>query len=230
MAREAIAGLRGGGSSVQQPPPPPPPPPPSGQPGRGAASWWQKSFKLRRNKNRRKSFPVRQRLWASFSDVVTALAALEQAPGSLMRSTKEKEDAMFMRQILNGFLPVMAYATTSIYMVISQAYVLRNKNVKKGINYSTMLLLYQNVCGIMIYFPTKFAGWQTFPFYSHKDSMVMLPNSALFAIMVYSSAQAIRCLQVKGRDTHHKPLDMFDFARSPSVSTPSLGAHHYCDV
>jgi len=189
----AIMDLRGGGSSIQQPPPPPPPGVPSADAG---SSWWEKSFNLRRNKKRRKSFPVRQRLWASFSDVVTALAALEQAPGSLMRSTKEKEDAMFLRQLLNGFLPVMAYATTSIYMVISQAYVLRNKNVKKGINYSTMLLLYQNICGILIYFPAKFAGWQTFSFYNHKDSMVMLPNSALFAVMVYSSAQAIRCLQV----------------------------------
>lgn len=134
LAREG-GGLRGGGSTG---PPPPAPAPPSE--GEGNVLRWT-GWRRKPNK-RRKSFPVRQRLWASFTDVFTALAALEQAPGSLMRS-KQDRDAMFVRQILNGILPVMAYASTSIYMVISQAYVLRNKQVKEGINYSTLLLLYQ---------------------------------------------------------------------------------------
>jgi hypothetical protein len=43
-------------------------------------------------------------------------------------------------------LPVMSYACCSIYMVISQAYVLRHRD-SQGINYSTLLLMYQNMCG-----------------------------------------------------------------------------------
>ena len=135
-----------------------------------------------RVKKKRKSWPVRQRLWASFTDVITALAALEQAPGTLMKS-KADEKALFLKSLWHGFLPVMAYATCSIYMVISQAYVLRHKR-SAGINYSTLLLMYQNLCGICLYFAEDLMGRQPFAFFEVKAALQMLPNSALFAIMV----------------------------------------------
>ncbi|EKX50649.1 hypothetical protein GUITHDRAFT_103876 [Guillardia theta CCMP2712] len=111
-----------------------------------------------------------------------------------MKSNTEQK-AAFMRSLWQGFLPVMAYACSSIYMVISQAYVLRH-NKAKDVNYSTLLLMYQNICGIMLYFPAVYLGWQTFAFFDTKAAYIMLPNSALFAIMVYSSTQAIRTLAV----------------------------------
>lgn len=141
-----------------------------------------------------KSFPVTQRLWASFADVVTALAALEQAPGSLMKS-KVEQKAVLMRSVWQGILPVMAYSCTSIYMVISVAYVLRHKKSKNA-NYTTLLLMYQNLCGLLLWFPASHLGWQTFEFFNMRAAWQMLPNSALFAIMVYSSTQAIRALPV----------------------------------
>eukprot|EP00960_Hanusia_phi_P046273 757730-Hanusia_phi.AAC.1 len=154
-----------------------------------------------KKKKHTKSFPVRHRLWASFTDVFTALAALEQAPGSLMKSNTEQK-AAFMRSLWQGFLPVMAYACSSIYMVISQAYVLRHNKARgkddccpmkrralyelhgesshallvvlqqqltsllltishalvAGVNYATLLLMYQNICGIMLYFPAVYLG------------------------------------------------------------------------
>jgi len=145
-------------------------------------------------KKKRKSWPVRQRLWASFTDVCTALAALEQAPGTLMKS-KADENAMFLQSLWHGFCPVMSYACCSIYMVISQAYVLRHKR-SAGINYSTLLLMYQNICGLALYFAEDMLGRQPFPFFDFKSAMLMLPNSALFAIMVYSSTRAIKHLAV----------------------------------
>eukprot|EP00277_Geminigera_cryophila_P015214 CAMPEP_0179447976 /NCGR_PEP_ID=MMETSP0799-20121207/31769_1 /TAXON_ID=46947 /ORGANISM="Geminigera cryophila, Strain CCMP2564" /LENGTH=483 /DNA_ID=CAMNT_0021239251 /DNA_START=217 /DNA_END=1669 /DNA_ORIENTATION=- len=145
-------------------------------------------------KKKRKSWPVRQRLWASFTDVCTALAALEQAPGTLMKS-KDDEKALFLQSLWHGFCPVMSYACCSIYMVISQAYVLRHKR-SAGINYSTLLLMYQNICGLALYFAEDVLGRQPFPFFDFKSAMLMLPNSALFAIMVYSSTRAIKHLAV----------------------------------
>jgi hypothetical protein len=47
---------------------------------------WLKLMKDQEAKKKRKSWPVRQRLWASFCDVVTSLAALEQASLSLSLS------------------------------------------------------------------------------------------------------------------------------------------------
>jgi len=147
-----------------------------------------------RLKKKRKSWPVRQRLWASFCDVCTALAALEQAPGTLMKS-KADEKALFLRSVWHGVLPVLSYACCSIYMVISQAYVLRHKR-SAGINYSTLLLMYQNMCGLMLYFAEDMLGRQPFPFFDRKSALQMLPNSALFAVMVYSSTRAIKHLAV----------------------------------
>jgi len=147
-----------------------------------------------RLKKKRKSWPVRQRLWASFCDVCTALAALEQAPGTLMKS-KADEKALFLRSVWHGVLPVMSYACCSIYMVISQAYVLRHKR-SAGVNYSTLLLMYQNMCGLMLYFAEDMLGRQPFPFFDRKSAMQMLPNSVLFAVMVYSSTRAIKHLAV----------------------------------
>lgn len=147
-----------------------------------------------RLKKKRKSWPVRQRLWASFCDVCTALAALEQAPGTLMKS-KADEKALFLRSLWHGVLPVMSYACCSIYMVISQAYVLRHKR-SAGVNYSTLLLMYQNMCGLMLYFAEDMLGRQPFPFFDSKSALLMLPNSVLFAVMVYSSTRAIKHLAV----------------------------------
>lgn len=76
-------------------------------------------------------------------------------------------------------------------MVISQAYVLRHKR-SAGINYSTLLLMYQNMCGLGLYF----VYFQPFAFFDQKAALLMLPNSALFAIMVYSSTRAIKHLAV----------------------------------
>ena len=68
------------------------PPPPSARAGAAGVGGgqgllpseeWQR---MQMRKKKRKSWPVRQRLWASFCDTFHALAALEQAPGTLMKS------------------------------------------------------------------------------------------------------------------------------------------------
>mmetsp|Transcript_23991 Transcript_23991/g.37614 ORF Transcript_23991/g.37614 Transcript_23991/m.37614 type:complete len:276 (+) Transcript_23991:2-829(+) len=56
--------------------------------------------------------------------------------------------------------------------------------------------MYQNICGVLLFFPAEYLGWQTFKFFEVNAAWIMLPNSALFAIMVYSSSQAIRTLSV----------------------------------
>ncbi len=86
---------------------PPPPPPKDGE---------VTSADSQMRKKKRKSWPVRQRLWASFTDVFHALAALEQAPGTLMKS-KADDKAEFIRSLWRGMMPVMSYACCSIYMV-----------------------------------------------------------------------------------------------------------------
>jgi hypothetical protein len=94
-------------AAVNQKPPPPPPPPKDGE---------MTSLDSQMRKKKRKSWPVRQRLWASFTDVFHALAALEQAPGTLMKS-KADDKAEFIRSLWRGMMPVMSYACCSIYMV-----------------------------------------------------------------------------------------------------------------
>jgi hypothetical protein len=56
----------------------------------------------------------------------------------------------------------MSYACCSIYMVISQAYVLRHRD-SQGINYSTLLLMYQNMCG-------QFNRTKPLSLYTHKHT------------------------------------------------------------
>ena len=94
-------------AAVNKQPPPPPPPPKDGE---------MTSPDSQMRKKKRKSWPVRQRLWASFTDVFHALAALEQAPGTLMKS-KADDKAEFIRSLWRGMMPVMSYACCSIYMV-----------------------------------------------------------------------------------------------------------------
>jgi len=114
----------------------------------------------------------------------------------------------------------------------TQAYVLRHKDAA-GVNFSTLLLMYQNVCGIALYFPADMLGFQTFRFFDWRSAWLMLPNSALFAVMVYSSAQVRVCRAFRCPTDASLPrritIDPAGSSASSPAAAPPWSARQHCD-